>query len=167
MQKLFENWRNFRNEVLNEAGHTTQAKKEMQDRIRDSQSGRGFTPTPTGTPWPTGPPTAGDPDRPDDNSPDLEAVARELEIRRIIDAIEASGFNHTDIKHRMSAKRPWIEYKFDDNSGVWTYKAFFPDGSQNANTWPSIESEEAQGLESFLARVEKGPEEPSQLKFGL
>ena len=167
MQKLFENWRNFRNEALNESVPTTQAKKEMQDRIRDSQSDRGFTPSPTGTPWPAGSGTAGDPDKPDDNSPDLEAVARELEIRSIKDTIEASGFNHTDIKHRMSAKRPWVTYEFDNSSGVFQYEAYFPDGSRNTDDWPSIRSEKGQGLEAFLALAEKGPDSPSQLKLGI
>jgi hypothetical protein len=98
---------------------------------------------------------AGDPDNPDDNSPEVKDVARELEIRNIKDAIEAGGFNHRDIGHRMSMGRPLIDFSFNEQSGVWDYTATIPNGE--------IVKSKGEGLEDFLKRVG----DPYQLKLGV
>ena len=88
---------------------------------------------------------AGDPDNPDDNSPEVKDVARELEIRKIKDTIEAGGFNHKEIGHRMSMGRPLIDFSFNERSGVWDYTANIPNGD--------VVESEGEGLEDFLERV--------------
>ena len=105
----------------------------------------------------------GDPDDPDDNSPELEDIAKELEIGRIKDTIVAAGFNHDDIGHRMSAERPWIRYRFDESSGVWSYTAHIPDNLGNADNWDKVSSEPGEKLTDFLDRVGG----PYQLKLGV
>jgi len=105
----------------------------------------------------------GDPDDPDDNSPELKDVAKELEIGRIKDTIVAGGFNHDDIGHRMSAGRPWIKYKFDESSGVWAYTAHIPYDLEDADNWDKVPSEPGEKLTDFLERVGA----PYQLKLGV
>ena len=155
MQKLFENWRNFRNKALNEASSVSQAKKEMQDRITASQAERGFRASPTGTPWPEED-GVGNPDNPNDNSPEVEDIAKELEIRNIKDKIEAGGFNHREIGHRMSMGRPLIDYNFDESTGVWNYTATIPNGDTTT-------SDKGEKLTDFLDRVGT----PYQQKLGV
>lgn len=98
---------------------------------------------------------AGDPDNPDDNSPEVEDIAKELEIRNIKDTIVDNGFNHRDIGHRMSAGRPLIDYNFDESAGVWTYIAHIPNGDK-------VDSD-GEELEDFLERVGGA----YQLKLGI
>ena len=98
---------------------------------------------------------AGDPDNPDDNSPEVKDVARELEIRKIKDTIEAGGFNHREIGHRMSMGRPLIDFSFNERSGVWDYTASIPNGD--------VVDSEGEGLEDFLERVGGA----YQLKLGV
>ena len=105
----------------------------------------------------------GDPDDPDDNSPELEDIAKEMEIRRIKDTIVASGFNHDGIGHRMSAGRPWIKYKFDESSGVWNYTAYIPNDLEDVDNWDKVPSKPAEKLTDFLGRVG----DPYQLKLGV
>jgi hypothetical protein len=155
MKKLFENWRNFRNKALNEASSASQAKKEMQDRITASQAGRGFVASPTGTPWPEED-SVGNPDNPNDNSPEVEDIAKELEIRNIKDKIEAGGFNHREIGHRMSMGRPLIDYSFNEFTGVWNYTATIPNGDTTT-------SDKGEKLTDFLDRVGT----PYQQKLGV
>jgi hypothetical protein len=88
---------------------------------------------------------AGDPDSPDDNSPEVEDIARELEIKNIKDIIVNAGFNHRDIGHRMSMGRPLIDFSYDKKSGVWNYTATIPNGD--------IVDSEGEDLENFLERV--------------
>jgi hypothetical protein len=97
----------------------------------------------------------GDPDNPDDNSPEVKDVARELEIRKIKDTIEAGGFNHKEIGHRMSMGRPLIDYNFDESTGVWNYTATIPNGD--------IVDSRGEKLEDFLKRVSGA----YQLKLGV
>jgi len=98
----------------------------------------------------------GDPDNPNDNSPDLEDVAKAEEIRNIKDIIVAAGFNHEGIGHRMSAGRPWIEYTFNESTGVWAYIAHVPNGD-------IVDSQKGEKLTDFLERVGS----PYQLKLGV
>jgi len=110
---------------------------------------------------------AGDPDSKVDNSPEPAEVAQALERSTIERAIEKFSFNSGDRKspqHRWGASQPIIDYRFDDSDGVWAYTAYFPDGSSNADNWPSVKSEEDEGLEAFLTRVK---ERPSQLNLGV
>jgi len=110
---------------------------------------------------------AGDPDSKADNLPTREETATALEVSTIERAIEKFSFNSGDEKspkHRWGYSQPIIDYRFDDSSGVWAYTAYFPDGSDNADNWPFVKSEEGEGLEVFLARVK---EHPSQLNLGV
>lgn len=146
MQKLFENWRSYLNEV-------NPAAQEMRDRIASHQ---GKQPRLARDPKQIAAELGyGDPDNPDDNSPDLEDVAKAEEIRNIKDAIEAGGFNHRDIGHRMSMGRPLIDFSFNEQSGVWEYTATIPNGE--------IIRSKGEGLEDFLKRVGS----PYQLKLGV
>jgi hypothetical protein len=109
----------------------------------------------------------GDPDDPDDNNPSTQEMAQAHERSTIERAIEEFSFNSGDRKspqHRWGSSQPIIDYRFDDSSGVWAYAAYFPDGSSNADNWPSIKSEEGEGLKAFLTRVK---EQPHQLNLGV
>jgi len=106
---------------------------------------------------------AGDPDDPDDNSPELKDIAKVLEEEEIKDMIVAAGFNHDKIGHRMSAGRPWITYKFDESSGVWAYTAHIPSDLEDADNWDKIPSDPGEKLTDFLERVGG----PYQLKLGV
>ena len=98
----------------------------------------------------------GDPDTPDDNSPELKDIAIAFELERIKDTIVASGFNHEGIGHRMSAGRPWIEYRFNEPTGVWSYTAHIPNGDK-------VVSGKGEELTAFLERVGQ----PYQLNIGV
>jgi len=65
----------------------------------------------------------------------------------------------------LSARRPWIEYEYDGSKGTWVYKASFPNGSGDANSWPTTKSKGSEDLEAFLTRVNQGPEEADQLNL--
>ena len=108
----------------------------------------------TGTPWPEED-GVGNPDNPNDNSPEVEDIAKELEIRNIKDKIEAGGFNHREIGHRMSMGRPLIDYSFNESTGVWDYTATIPNGD--------IVDSKGEKLEDFLKRVDGA----YQLKLGV
>jgi hypothetical protein len=136
MQKLFENWRSYLNEV-NPAADAM---------IRDIATHQGKQPRKARDPKQIAAELGyGDPDNPDDNSPDLEDVAKAEEIKNIKDTIVANGFNHEGIGHRMSAGRPWIEYEFDNSAGVWNYTAHIPNGD--------IVDSDGEELTDFLERV--------------
>jgi hypothetical protein len=128
MKLLFEGWRKFEKEALKEYGDISQD-------------------------------IAGNPDSKADNSPQPAQIAKALERSTIERAIEKASFNsgHPESSdHRWGSGQPIIDYRFDNNSGVWTYAAYFPDGSKNVDNWPSFNSE-GEGLEAFLKRVKEFP----------
>ena len=67
--------------------------------------------------------------------------------------------------HRWSPGQPYIDYYFDDAAGDWKFKAAFPDGTSDANNWPTFPENEwsSESVEVFLSRVK----EPAQLNLGL
>ena len=136
MQKLFENWRSYLNEV-------NPAAKAM---IRDIATHQGKEAREPRDPKQIAAELGyGDPDNPDDNSPDLEDVAKAEEIRNIKDTIEGAGFNHREIGHRMSMGRPLIDFSFNEQSGVWDYTAHIQNGD--------IVDSDGEELTDFLERV--------------
>jgi hypothetical protein len=146
MQKLFENWRSYLNEV-NPAANAM---------IRDIATHQGKQPRKARDPKQIAAELGyGDPDNPDDNSPDLEDIAKAEEIRNIKNTIVDNGFNHRDIGHRMSMGRPLIDFSFNEQSGVWDYTANIPNGD--------VVESEGEGLEDFLERVGGA----YQLKLGV
>ena len=108
---------------------------------------------------------AGDPDSDVDNSPEPAEVAKALERSTIEDAIQNASFNSArSSQHRWSPRQPIIDYRFDTRSGVWTYTADIPDGTNDAANWPVVNSKKGEDLDSFLTRVK---ENPHQLNLGL
>jgi hypothetical protein len=76
---------------------------------------------------------------------ETEEISKESEIRKIKDTIEANGFNHRNIGHRMSMGRPLIDFSFDENSDMWYYTASIPNGD--------VIDSEGESLDDFLERV--------------
>ena len=121
MQKLFENWRKFKNE-------------------------------------------AKDPDSDADDGPELHNMAPEINKEFIEKMIGDFSFNSAQSsQHRWSPKQPVIDYQFNQRVGGWAYMAAIPDGTNNADNWPKINSKKGEDLKSFLARVEN----PQQLNLDL
>ena len=121
MQKLFENWRKFKNE-------------------------------------------AKDPDSDADDGAELRNVAPEINKQFIEKMIGDFSFNSAQSsQHRWSPRQPIVDYNFDDRLGVWTYMASIPDGTNNADNWPVINSKKGEDIGTFLVRVGK----PHQLNLGL
>ena len=117
MQKLFENWRKFKNE-------------------------------------------AKDPDSDADDGAELRNVAPEINKEFIEKMIGDFSFNSAQSsQHRWSPKQPVIDYRFNQRVGDWTYMAAIPDGTNNADNWPKINSKKGEDLKSFLARVERDPQQ--------
>jgi hypothetical protein len=107
---------------------------------------------------------AGDPDSSDDNAPNPREVAKALERSTIENAIQDASFNSAQSsQHRWSPRQPIVDYNFDDRLGVWTYMASIPDGTNNADNWPTINSKKGEDLDAFLARVKQ----PHQLNLAL
>jgi hypothetical protein len=107
---------------------------------------------------------AGDPDSSDDNAPNPKEVAKALERSTIENAIQDASFNSAQSsQHRWSPRQPIVDYNFDDRLGVWTYMASIPDGTNNADNWPTINSKKGEDLDAFLARVKQ----PHQLNLAL
>ena len=80
----------------------------------------------------------------------------------IEDAIADASFNSAQSsQHRWSPRQPIIDYVFDERNDAWKYTATIPDGSDNADKWPSFSSDPEEDLETFLSRVE----EPIQLNL--
>ena len=97
---------------------------------------------------------AGDPDSDADNDPEPEAVAKALERSTIEKTIEDFSFNSAQSsQHRWGYRQPIIDYRFDENSGVWTYTATIP-GPGDPNDWKDLDSE-GEDLETFLTRVKE------------
>jgi len=121
MNKLFENWRKFKNE-------------------------------------------AKDPDSDADDGAELRNVAPEINKEFIEKMIGDFSFNSAQSsQHRWSPKQPVIDYRFNQRVGSWTYMAAIPDGTNNADNWPKINSKKGEDLKSFLGRVEN----PQQLNLDL
>jgi hypothetical protein len=107
---------------------------------------------------------AGDPDSNDDNLPNPEEVAKALERSTIENAIQDASFNSAQSsQHRWSPRQPIVDYNFNDRLGVWTYMASIPDGTNDADNWPVINSKKGEDIDTFLVRVGK----PHQLNLGL
>tara|TARA_R110002110_G_scaffold182723_1_gene389164 strand:- start:43 stop:414 length:372 start_codon:yes stop_codon:yes gene_type:complete len=122
MQKLFENWRNFRNE-------------------------------------------AQDPDSDSDDKEELLDMAPKVNRPEVENLIADFSFNSAQSsQHRWSPRQPVIDYRFDERIGNWVYMAAIPDGTNDADNWPRINSKKGEDLKSFLTRVE---ENPNQLNLGL
>ena len=122
MQKLFENWRKFKNE-------------------------------------------AQDPDDKTDDKEELLNMAPEINKEFIEKIIGDFSFNSAQSsQHRWSPRQPVIDYRFDERIGNWVYMAAIPDGTNDADNWPRINSKKGEDLKSFLTRVE---ENPNQLNLGL
>ena len=119
MQKLFENWRKFKNEVQ-------------------------------------------DPDSDSDDSAELKNMAPEINREFIEKIIGDFSFNSAQSsQHRWSPRQPIIDYYFDERIGSWKYTATIPDGTNNADKWPTIKSNEKEDLGAFLQRVETSPHQLS------
>ena len=122
MQKLFENWRKFKNE-------------------------------------------AQDPDDKTDDKEELLNMAPEINREFVEKMIGDFSFNSAQSsQHRWSPRQPVIDYRFDERIGNWVYMAAIPDGTNDADNWPRINSKKGEDLKSFLTRVE---ENPNQLNLGL
>tara|TARA_R110000824_G_scaffold83920_1_gene209727 strand:+ start:869 stop:1240 length:372 start_codon:yes stop_codon:yes gene_type:complete len=122
MQKLFENWRKFKNE-------------------------------------------AQDPDGKTDDKEELLNMAPEINREFVEKMIGDFSFNSAQSsQHRWSPRQPVIDYRFDERIGNWVYMAAIPDGTNDADNWPRINSKKGEDLKSFLTRVE---ENPNQLNLGL
>jgi len=122
MNKLFENWRKFRNE-------------------------------------------AKDPDSNADDGAELLNMAPEINREFVEKMIGDFSFNSAQSsQHRWSPRQPVIDYRFDERIGNWVYMAAIPDGTNDADNWPRINSKKGEDLKSFLTRVE---ENPNQLNLGL
>jgi len=103
----------------------------------------------------------------------LRECIRELLIEtpvtksEIEDAIQDASFNSSQSSsHRWSRGQPMIDYYFDDAAGSWKFQAAFPDGTANANNWPTFPKDKwsSERIEVFLSHVE---ETPQQLKLSL
>ena len=117
MNKLFENWRNFKNE-------------------------------------------AQDPDSNSDDSAELKNMAPEINRAFIEKIIGDFSFNSgQSSQHRWSPRQPIIDYYFDERIGGWKYTATIPDGTNNADKWPTINSSPDEDIEEFLTRVEDNPQQ--------
>jgi hypothetical protein len=119
MQKLFENWREFRNE-------------------------------------------AQDPDSDSDDSAELKNIAPEINRAFIEKIIGDFSFNSgQSSQHRWSPRQPIIDYYFDERIGSWKYTAAIPDGTSNADNWPTLGSKPEENIEEFLTRVKENPHQLS------
>jgi hypothetical protein len=117
MQKLFENWRKFKNE-------------------------------------------AKDPDDKTDDKEELLNMAPEINKEFIEKIIGDFSFNSAQSsQHRWSPQQPIIDYRFNERIGNWAYMAAIPDGTNNADNWPKINSKKGEDLKSFLMRVERDPQQ--------
>ena len=89
-------------------------------------------------------------------------LAESLTKPEIEDAIADASFNSAkSSQHRWSPRQPIIDYIFDERNGAWKYTANIPDGTDDADKWPTFSSDPGEDLETFLSRVE----EPVQLKL--
>ena len=94
---------------------------------------------------------AGGPDSSDDNTPNPREVAKALERSTIENAIQDASFNSAQSsQHRWSPRQPIVDYNFDDRLGVWTYMASIPDGTNNADNWPVINSKKGEDIEMSI-----------------
>ena len=157
MQKLFENWRKH----LKEADDAAQ---EMRNRIAAHQ---GVEPTPARS----GQEIANelgynqDPDSDDDDTAELRDMSPEINRALIEKTIEDFSFNSAQSsQHRWSPRQPIIDYRFDSQNNIWVYTAHIPDGTNNADNWPAINSEQGEHLVDFLTRIK---ENPHQLNLAL
>lgn len=117
MNKLFENWREFRNE-------------------------------------------AQDPDSDSDDSAELKNMAPEINRAFIEKIIGDFSFNSgQSSQHRWSPRQPIIDYYFDERIGGWKYTATIPDSTNDADKWPTINSNPDENIEEFLTRVEDSPQQ--------
>ena len=84
----------------------------------------------------------------------------------IEDAIQNASFNSSNSSsHRWSTGQPYIDYYCDDAAGDWKFQAAFPDGTSNADNWPTFPEDgwSSENIEVFLSLVK----EPAQLRLGL
>ena len=101
---------------------------------------------------------ADDPDSDADDAAELRDMAKSLERSTIEKTIEDFSFNSAQSsQHRWGYRQPIIDYRFDENSGVWTYTATIPGDPNDPNNWEDINAEEGEDLEAFLSRVKKTP----------
>tara|TARA_R110000765_G_scaffold210043_1_gene315222 strand:+ start:12 stop:503 length:492 start_codon:yes stop_codon:yes gene_type:complete len=153
MKILFENWRNFRNEALNEANPAAQ---EMRDRIAAHQ-GVESSPARSGSEIAT---ALGydDPDSDTDDGAELLNMAPEINRAFIEKVIGDFSFNSgQSSQHRWSPRQPIIDYYFDERIGNWKFQAAIPDGTGDADNWPTLNSDPKESIAKFLIRVKENP----------
>ena len=151
MQKLFENWRSYLNEV-------NPAAQEMRDRIAAHQ---GVKPTPARSGQEVSDELGySDPDSDADDQAELDHMAGGLTREIIEKTIEEFSFNSAKgSQHRWGYNQPIIDYGRNWDDGTPMYTATIP-----SDNWNKINSEKYENLENFLIRVQ---EETSQLKLGI
>ena len=103
---------------------------------------------------------AQDPDSDSDDSAELKNMAPEINRAFIEKIIGDFSFNSgQSSQHRWSPRQPIIDYYFDKRNGGWKYTATIPDGTNNADKWPTINSNPKEDIGQFLARVENNPQQ--------
>ena len=103
---------------------------------------------------------AQDPDSNSDDSAELKNMAPEINREFIEKIIGDFSFNSgQSSQHRWSPRQPIIDYYFDERIGSWKYTATIPDGTNNADKWPTINSSPDENIEEFLTRVEDSPQQ--------
>ena len=153
MNKLFENWRNFRNEVLNEINPAARAMigdiaKHQDKKPREPRDPKqiaaelGYS---------------ADPDSDADDETELANMAGGMTRNMIEKTIEEFSFNSGHPKssqHRWGRGQPIIDYsrRWDDGSPVYT--ATDPEG-----VWEDKVSHKGEDLVAFLTRVKDIPKQ--------
>jgi len=111
---------------------------------------------------------AKDPDSDADDGAELRNIAPEINKKFIEDMIMDFSFNaRQSSPHRWSVGQPMIDYKFDDVSGTWQYKATIPGDPKRPDSWEDIFAEKGEDLKTFLTKVKIRAENPKQLSLDL
>tara|TARA_R110000824_G_scaffold34918_7_gene110217 strand:+ start:1614 stop:2042 length:429 start_codon:yes stop_codon:yes gene_type:complete len=133
MKNLFENWRQYLNEV-------NPAAQEMRDRIAAHQ---GVEPTPA---------RSGQ-----DIANELDRGSVEKAIQ------DFSFNSAQSSQHRWSPRQPIVDYYFDESDGNWKFQAAFPDGTNNADNWLRLPPKgwSSENIEVFLTQVKEFPHQLS------
>ena len=183
MQKLFENWRSYLNEV--DASDVSIEREAEGDGFKDfkDDGDRGdrwekFEDGKYLQYWQLGYDNAAenwemdrhydeveDPDSDSDDAEELKNIAPEMNRAFIEKIIGDFSFNSgQSSQHRWSPRQPVIDYYFDKRIGSWKYTAAIPDGTSNADNWPTLGSKPEESIGEFLTRVK---EKPYQLNLPL
>jgi hypothetical protein len=72
--------------------------------------------------------------------------------------IATASFNSAQSsQHRWSPRQPIIDYFYNKRVGSWSFTAYIPDGTDNADKWPVIRANSGENIKAFLTRIKETP----------